>query len=137
MVVWGTSQVLSLVEQVVLMYRTLVTVPCWLFYFQSIGMGDVLTSCLNGKGLRLQPARTVQFVKALRGRALTSPALFFCRSVLVVQGAHPFLGGDGGLRVCEGYCAATVCVWPACGSDGSSAHGERQDLPNLPGNKLL
>ena len=42
---------LSLVEQGVLMYRTLVTIPCWLFYFQSIGMGDVLTSCMNGAAL--------------------------------------------------------------------------------------
>lgn len=41
-------QVLSLVEQFLLMYRTLATVPCWLLYFHSLAMGDILTSGMHG-----------------------------------------------------------------------------------------
>lgn len=39
---------LSLVEQFLLMYRTLATVPCWLLYFHSLAMGDILTSGMHG-----------------------------------------------------------------------------------------
>ena len=59
------AQVLSLVEQVVLMYRTLVTIPCWLFYFQSIGMGDVLTSCMNGIALPCATCFCYSFLQGL------------------------------------------------------------------------
>ena len=41
-------QVLSLVEQFLLMYRTVATVPCWLLYFHSLAMGDILTSGMHG-----------------------------------------------------------------------------------------
>ena len=126
---------LSLVEQAVLMYRTLVTVPCWLFYFQSLGMGDVLTSCMNGTALRctalLALLRCSQL--GIHDTACTAP----CRSVPMVQGAHPVLGGDGGLRLCEGHRAAAVCVRAPCGGVRPAAHGGRQDMPHLPGTQQL
>jgi hypothetical protein len=56
------AQVLSLVEQFLLMYRTVATVPCWLLYFHSLAMGDILTSGMHGApracaGMQL-PAQT-------------------------------------------------------------------------------
>ena len=41
-------QVLSFMEQLLLMYRTVVSVPCWLLFYEGIGMGALLTSLIRG-----------------------------------------------------------------------------------------
>lgn len=41
-------QVLSFMEQMLLIYRTIVTVPCWLLFYESIGLGSLLTSFMKG-----------------------------------------------------------------------------------------
>ena len=35
-------------EQLLLIYRTIVTVPCWLLFYEGIGMGSLLTSLMRG-----------------------------------------------------------------------------------------
>ncbi|KAK9917011.1 hypothetical protein WJX75_009971 [Coccomyxa subellipsoidea] len=42
------SQVLAFLEQVLLMYRTIAAVPCWMLYYDSIGMGAFWTSSMHG-----------------------------------------------------------------------------------------
>ena len=44
-------QVLSFMEQLLLIYRTIVTVPCWLLFYEGIGMGALLTSFMRGEPL--------------------------------------------------------------------------------------
>ena len=46
-------QVLSFVEQMLLIYRTMVTIPCWLAFYEGIGMGSLLTSFMKGRPLVL------------------------------------------------------------------------------------
>ena len=40
---------LSFMEQLLLMYRTLLTIPCWLLFYEGIGMGALLTSSMRGE----------------------------------------------------------------------------------------
>lgn len=42
-------QVLAFLEQVLLMYRTIAAVPCWMLYYDSIGMGAFWTSSMHGE----------------------------------------------------------------------------------------
>ncbi|EIE26740.1 hypothetical protein COCSUDRAFT_64636 [Coccomyxa subellipsoidea C-169] len=42
------SQVLAFLEQLVLMYRTIAAVPCWLLYYDSLSMGAFWTSSMHG-----------------------------------------------------------------------------------------
>ena len=43
-------------EQMLLIYRAIVTIPCWLLFYEGIGMGSLLTSFMKGKPLcRSQP----------------------------------------------------------------------------------
>lgn len=45
---YAFQQVLSFLEQLLQMYRTVVTVPCWIMYYNSLGMGFFWTWCLHG-----------------------------------------------------------------------------------------
>ncbi len=36
-------------EQLLLIYRTVLTVPCWLLFYEGIGMGPLLTSFMRGE----------------------------------------------------------------------------------------
>ena len=47
------TQVLSFMEQLLLIYRTLLTIPCWLLFYEGIGMGALLTSFMRGEPLGL------------------------------------------------------------------------------------
>ncbi|CAL8467079.1 g6615 [Coccomyxa elongata] len=42
------SQVLAFLEQLMGMYRTVATVPCWLLYYDSLNMGAFWTSSMHG-----------------------------------------------------------------------------------------
>ena len=42
------SQVLTLVEHAVLLYRALLPTPAWVRYFEGAGLGSVLTACYTG-----------------------------------------------------------------------------------------
>ncbi len=49
------GQVLAFLEQLVLMYRTIAAVPCWLLYYDSLSMGAFWTSSMHGESHSLYP----------------------------------------------------------------------------------
>ena len=36
-------------EQLLMIYRTIVTIPVWLLFYEGIGMGSLLTSLMRGE----------------------------------------------------------------------------------------
>ena len=42
---------MSFMEQLLLIYRTIATIPVWLLFYEGIGMGSLLTSLMRGEAL--------------------------------------------------------------------------------------
>lgn len=69
----AAMQVLSFMEQLLLIYRTVVTVPCWLLFYESIGMGALLTSFMRGEPLVPLPCRSCVVSRYMSSCILTAP----------------------------------------------------------------
>ncbi|CAK0735440.1 hypothetical protein CVIRNUC_000581 [Coccomyxa viridis] len=66
------AQVMSFMEQLLLIYRTIATIPVWLLFYEGIGMGSLLTSLMRGlylwfkgRNLYLEILASYAFAKAL------------------------------------------------------------------------